>query len=298
MTWIQLSLISAIFSATAAIVQKKMLRTIDPILFSFLTSLPILAGTMYYYQPGVWSTLTVSMTMAFVFKTFLSALFFVAVMYSLKNNELSSALPLLALTPGLVAVSAFFFLGEKLLVLEIIGLVCLLIGPYLLELRVGEPWTRPFTSIARQRSRWFIIAALALSVATSLLDKYFLKTKLTPNNFLFLQHFYMVLIFSVFLLVALLFKKVDLKVQRRTLSTWTAWAGLILIGAITVIYRAAQIFAIKKADSIAMVLSIKRLSVFFAVVIGGRLLAEKSLLRKSIATAIIIAGTLCIIRFN
>jgi hypothetical protein len=42
------------------------------------------------------------------------------------------------------------------------------------------------------------------------------------------------------------------------------------------------------------VLSVKRISVFIAVVIGGKLFNEKNLFRKALATAIMVAGAIMI----
>ena len=54
-------------------------------------------------------------------------------MLALKNLEISNALPLLALTPGFVAVFAFLILGESLKTLEVVGLLFLIFGTFILE---------------------------------------------------------------------------------------------------------------------------------------------------------------------
>ncbi|MGE5500287.1 MAG: hypothetical protein ACM3Q2_19600, partial [Syntrophothermus sp.] len=68
---------------------------------------------------------------------------------------------------------------------------------------------------------------------------------------------------------------------------------IVFIALLTIVYRYTEIAAVKNAP-VALVLSIKRISVFFAVIIGGRIFKESSLLIKSIATAIIIAGVILI----
>ncbi|MBI9067383.1 MAG: hypothetical protein JEZ09_08835, partial [Salinivirgaceae bacterium] len=86
------------------------------------------------------------------------------------------------------------------------------------------------------------------------------------------------------------------KKAKNTISSTlkNSWKLILLISVFTIIYRYSHILAIK-AGSVALVLSIKRTSVFFATVIGGHYFNEKNLLRKSLATLLMIAGAICII---
>ena len=72
------------------------------------------------------------------------------------------------------------------------------------------------------------------------------------------------------------------------------WKLIVLIAVFAVIYCYSHILAVK-AGSVALVLSIKRTSVFFATVFGGRYFKERNLLQRSIAVAIMIAGAVIII---
>ena len=71
------------------------------------------------------------------------------------------------------------------------------------------------------------------------------------------------------------------------------WLWIILIAVLTAGYRYTQIRAIKIAP-VSLVLSVKRISVFIAVIIGGKLFNEKNLLKKTLATAIMVAGAIMI----
>jgi uncharacterized membrane protein len=71
------------------------------------------------------------------------------------------------------------------------------------------------------------------------------------------------------------------------------WFWIILIAVLTAGYRYTQIKAIKIAP-VSLVISVKRISVFIAVVIGGKLFNEKNLFRKALATAIMVAGAIMI----
>jgi uncharacterized membrane protein len=73
------------------------------------------------------------------------------------------------------------------------------------------------------------------------------------------------------------------------------WLWIALVALLTTGYRFAQTAAVKAAP-VAVVLSVKRLSVFFTVMLGGYIFRERSLLKKTVATAIIIAGAIMIMK--
>ncbi|MGE5457421.1 MAG: EamA family transporter [Methanococcaceae archaeon] len=289
MNWIFLAFISAIFSATAAISQKKVLFSIEGLEFSFMVScistvfaIPFLLNVDYHHLEavnlGILFLKTIPGTMAFLF-----------VMLSLKNLEISKALPLLALTPGLVAIFAFFILGDTISLMETGGIILLFTGTYLIETKAGQNILDPFRVFLKSRNHHYVIIALMLFTLTSIVDRYLLgRFKLEPSAFMGFQQLFMTL---NFLVVMLWFKKKPFSLPRR-LSDDT-WKWIVFISALTIIYRYTEILAVKNAP-VALVLSIKRTSVFFAVVIGGRLFKESNLLLKAAATAIIITGVILI----
>ena len=65
---------------------------------------------------------------------------------------------------------------------------------------------------------------------------------------------------------------------------------IVVVSIFTVIYRFTQIEATKLAPA-ALVLSVKRLSILIAVVLGGKLFSEENLSRRIIAVIIILVGT-------
>ena len=69
---------------------------------------------------------------------------------------------------------------------------------------------------------------------------------------------------------------------------------IILISLFTIGYRYSLLEAMKIAP-IALVLSIKRTSIFFAAVIGGKIFSEQSVFRRGIAALLMLAGVYFII---
>ncbi|HEX2869347.1 MAG TPA: DMT family transporter [Ignavibacteriales bacterium] len=285
MNWFILAFTSAVFSAMAAISQKKVLFKIEGLEFSFLVSIVSLIFSLPFIALTNYSTLVPANLFILFLKTIPGTAAFFLVMLSLKNLEISKALPLLALTPGLVAIFAFIILKDELTLTETGGIVLLFIGTYLIETRPGQKIFDPFTTLIKSKKHHYVLGALLLFTLTSIIDRWLLgRYKLMPEAFMGFQQLFMA--FN-FLAVIFFIKKKPLHVIR-SIDT-SVWKWIVLIALLTIVYRYTEILAVRSA-SVALVLAVKRISVFIAVVIGGRLFKESSLLLRAAATVIIIVG--------
>jgi drug/metabolite transporter (DMT)-like permease len=290
MEWYVLALISAVFSAFAAILEKKILFRQEPISFTFILSIFNFILASLFLSSFDISSIALAPLLVLLLKSVLNAIAFLMVMYAIKNLELSECLPLLVLTPGFIAIFGFIFLGEVLTIAQISGLILLILGIYVLGLEDKQKIFSPFRKLIKVKAYRFIFVALALFTTTSLLDRFILvKQKLVPEAFMFYQHLFFALIF----LIIFLFTKDKLANLRKNIKL--SWSPIISLAVITIIYRYAEILAVKAAPATALAIVLKRLSVLFAVIIGGRLFNEKNLLRKAIATMILIAGAVLVV---
>lgn len=291
MTWFVVALLSAFLSAFAAITQKKVLYDFGALEFSFLLSLVNLIFSVPFFFFIDYGTInSFNLSILFV-KSVIGVAAFFCVMVSLKNLEISNALPLLALTPGFIAIFAFIFLGESLKTLEVVGLSVLIIGTYLLESQSLKEIFSPFNVFIKSKYHRFIILALLLFTASSILDKLLLiKLNLSPVSLTAFQHIYFAILFAI---VYFTFKNKlaapPVKLGKENLG-WIALISILTIG-----YRYTQVAAIGLA-SVALVLAIKRTSVFWATVIGGKIFSDKDLLKRSIAAILILIGAILILR--
>jgi drug/metabolite transporter (DMT)-like permease len=286
--WWILALISALFSGGAAIIEKKVLFKEKALSFTTLLALFNLILCIPFFFFIDFANLSLNGLLVLFIKSLLGAFAFLCVMQGIKDLELSSALPLLVLTPGLVAFFAFIFLGEALNGIEIIGMILLLVGTYVLQLKKNQKILDPFKAFLKSKGYYYILGALVLFTITSVLDKALLSNfKVPVNAFIGFQHLFFALIFFVLLLA---FKKE--KDFKHTVKH--SWKWLVLLSGITIVYRYTQILAVK-VSPVALVLSLKRISVFFAVLIGGRIFKESNLLKKAIATALMVLGAVLVI---
>ncbi len=291
MTWFIIALLSAFLSAFAAINQKKVLFDIGALQFSFILSLVNLVFSIPFFFFIDYQTINSINLLVLLIKSIIGVAAFFLVMLSLKNLEISNALPLLALTPGFVAVFAFLFLGESLKTIEVIGLVFLIAGSFILESKNSKGLFSPFIIFFKSKYHRFILIALLLFTASSILDKLLLiKLNLSPISLTAFQHIYFAMFFSIFYLF---FRNKGTTAPVRINKNTLGWIALISI--ITIGYRFTQIVALSMA-SVALVLAIKRTSVFWATLIGGKIFNDKNLLRRSIAAILILIGAILILK--
>ncbi len=192
--WLLLASASAFFSAAAAVAQKKILFRIDAVAFSFMLSIVLMGfsiGTMSFTDVLHLSSITL---IIIIVKSIINAAAFLFVMMALQRGGISSTLPLLALTPGVTALLAYGALGEKISGYEILGLLFMIAGVFLLERNEfaasnDKQW---FDS-----SRWYIGSALLLFAISSVFDKYLVSgIKTPPLVVLFYQHAVFLLLYG------------------------------------------------------------------------------------------------------
>lgn len=298
MNWFIIALLSALFSAAAALSQKKVLFKIDALTFSFYVSLAGLLFSFPFFIGLNLEGINQSALLILYFKSILGTFAFLFVMLVLKNFEISKGLPFMVLTPGIVAVFAFIFLNDVLSVNEIIGIILLMLGTYLLELKKinGKLYfisPKEFICEIKTSKKYkYILFALILFTASSILDRLLLTDyKFKPHDFMAFQQLFFAVNFTVIYLI--INKKIDFNSikENKNIFYW-----IILIGIFTIGYRYTQIEAIKLAP-VALVLAVKRISVFFSVIAGGKIFDEKYFVLRAAATVIMVAGTILLIKY-
>ncbi|MBU2491203.1 MAG: EamA family transporter [Bacteroidetes bacterium] len=291
MQWFFIALLSSFLSAFAAITQKKVLFNRGPLEFSFLLSIVNLLFSIPFFFFIDYGTIHSYNLFILFIKSIIGVSAFLCVMTALKNLQISNALPLLALTPGFVAVFAFIFLGESLKTTEVIGLISLIAGTYILESKNLKEILSPLNVFLKSKYHHYVILALLLFTASSIMDKLLLiKLNLTPISLTAFQHLFFALLF---LMIYLLYGGVK-KFEHINFNKKDLW-WIVLISILTIGYRYTQIVSISLA-SVALTLAVKRTSVLWATIIGGKIFKDSNLLKKTIAVLFILLGAVLILK--
>lgn len=291
MTWFFIALLSSFLSAFAAISQKKVLFNLNPVQFSYYLSIANLVLSIPFFFFIDYDAINFSNLSVLFIKSLIGVAAFLCVMTALKNLQISNALPLLALTPGFVAVFAFLFLGESLKIYEVLGLISLILGTYILESKNLKEILFPLNVFLKSKYHQYILAALLLFTASSVMDKLLVaKMSLTPISLTAFQHAYFA---ALFFIIYFAFKSKLENHSHQLQKPDVLW--ILLISVLTIGYRYTQIVSVSLA-SVALTLAVKRTSVLWATVIGGKIFKDTNLLKKTIAVLFILLGAILILR--
>ncbi|MFH1195843.1 MAG: DMT family transporter [bacterium] len=291
MTWFIIALVSSFLSAFAAIAQKKVLFKQTPFEFSFHLSIVNLIFSIPFFFFIDYSTFTVSNLSILFVKSIIGVAAFLCIMTALKNMQISNALPLLALTPGFVALFAFLFLGESLKATDVIGLFALIAGTYILESKSLKEILFPLNVFLKSKYHHYILLALLLFTASSIMDKLLLvKMNLSPISLTAFQHLFFGLLFTA---IYFAYEKSKTNLAFEVNKKDIGWIAVISV--LTIGYRFTQVWAVG-LSSVALVLAVKRTSVLWATIIGGKIFKDSNMLKKAIAVVFIILGAILILR--
>jgi drug/metabolite transporter (DMT)-like permease len=290
MNWFLLASCSALLSATAAIIQKKVLFRLTALEFSFLVSCVILIFSLFIPFSIDATSISSTTLIILIGKSILGGLAFLLVMMSLEHNQISTALPLLGTTPAVTALLALPLLGESLQHWEWLGIGLMVAGTYLLEKRPSQKVFQSFHEFFVFKNHHYIFGAVGLFAVSSIADKLLLSGyKIDPLIILFYQHLIYCLIFgSLVFIRRMSFRDLLHKGQNQ-------FPFIFLIAILTVAYRFTQLGATQLAP-VALVLAVKRTSILYASFFGGKLFSDERLPQKLIGGALIIASGFIILR--
>jgi drug/metabolite transporter (DMT)-like permease len=284
MNWVVLATVSALLSAAAAVAQKRTLFRVGALEFSFLVSAAVLALTLFV--PFTQDVLALSPRAFAVLgiKSLVGGVAFLLVMMALERNPISGALPVLGLTPAVTGVLATLLLRDTLGPGEWAGLALMTAGLYALEAKPRGGLVRPLAEAVASGRHRLMFGAVLLFALSSVGDKLLVSgMRVPPNVVLFHQHVVYTSVFGVLLLV----RRVPLATLARGVRS--QWPMLLAIAVLTLGYRFFQLQA-TRTGPVALVLAVKRTSILYATLAGGRLFSEQRLGPRALAALLIVAA--------
>lgn len=284
--WFGFAGLSALFLAGEMIVQKKVLlreHATEYMAVISIVNLIVALPAIFLIQP-VASNLII---LIFI-KSIFASIFFWMIAKSLRHMCISSHAPLLNISPIFVAILAWIFLGEQMTIAHAFGVLLIVFGAYLLELKNGiKGAVHPFIEMCCNRYFIYLLIALLASAVAILLDKVIVE-RTDIWTFLFYQRVFIALIFTTIIYV--LYDGHDGII--RGFRKYGKW-----IGAASILYNIGDIFYFRALQLafVSLVIPIKRMATLIAAVVGGTILSEEGIWRKAAACLIMIAGTALLI---
>lgn len=207
----------------------------------------------------------------------------IATLVKIKAYEISDVsliAPITSISPGLTAIAAFFIVNESTTLLGSIGLILIMVGVYVMNLKKEMTLLEPFISIFKHRGVQLIFLVLLLYSVSASYDKIGV---LASSPILW------VLAIHIFISLALfpIMKKVETNWRKKFLDNKK---NLIIMGLLS---GGSIIFQMMSLELILVsyTISIKRMSVLISVFLSWVILGEKNNIKKrALASFIILLG--------
>ncbi|MBM9537904.1 EamA family transporter [Desulfobulbus alkaliphilus] len=290
MTWLSLALLCAFSLAAADALTKKLLvgySAVELVVVRFGVTAVLLLPLLLVNPPQAIPPLMFWVWVGSALP--LEILAMILYMTAIRDSPLSLTLPYLAFTPVFVVLTALLLLGEQVSLQGFFGILLVVAGAYGLNVehaRIREPrsWLAPILAIGREKGSRLMLGVAFIYSMTSVLGKgalqYMPATTFGPLYFVVLGLFTL-LVFSWHQQDAL-----------RVL--WRPSWGHLVIGLLMAMMVVTHFLAIELVQ-VAYMISVKRTSILFGIVLGALLFAETRLLQHLLAAALMVAGVALIV---
>lgn len=286
MPWYLLALLGAALDATYYALVKKYLDSVRPYILgagAFLSAGFILClVSLIRGIPAIGPDFYLGVVVTSILNIIAIILSFKA----LRTTDISLALPMLSFTPVFVILTSYLVLHEVPSRAGIAGIILVVIGSYILNLQKNAALLEPFRQMFKNKGIFYMLI-VAFLYSSSVFD----KMVVVNSDTLFGTGIITLIIGSSFLVLSLFQNANVLREIKLNLPRF------LLLGAITFLI-ALTVNTAFTMNLVANVISIKRLSILFAVLFGGLVLKEANLAKRLVGAAIMVAGMAMIVIFD
>ena len=282
MYWLFLSLASAILVATKNVITRKLvfLTDTETILYSKYLAASLFAFLLVFFT-GI-----PEIKPAFYYSIFVASIIDIIAAWCFLNaiasTQLAKTYPLVAFTPIFLLGTSFFILGEVPSALGLAGILLIVCGAYLLRvesIKVGI--LEPVKLLLKEKSsRYMLIAAFLFSF----LAAFFKKAILNSSPFFALC--VTQLLSTLFLTVFFLKRKMVGILCKRIVDNFK----LLFVSGIVTFLAGVALFAAFQLGLASYVVSVKRTSILFTIILGYIFFKEDNLIRSLIIGSIMVLG--------
>lgn len=288
MGWISFALLTAFSRSLTDVAGKTGLKKVDEyivVLAMYLFSLPFIAVALYFtgipkLETNFWIALPIGALLNIVAN--------VLYMRAIKTSDLSLSIPLITFTPLFMLMTSPIILGEFPGPYGIIGIVLIVAGAYLLNVRHAKKGLlAPFRALLKTKGPRLMLAVAFIWSISSNFD----KMGIQGSSALFWAFFINLAIAVGTLPLVLIYSRKhlpELKKQMKPLLAVGFFNGLTII---------FQMIAVSMT-LVAYVIAIKRSSAVMSVLMGALFFKEKGIKERLLGAIIMILGVLFISLIN
>ncbi len=285
MSWVFYALITAFSIASADAISKKALVRSNEYVVAWVRqgyALPFLTVAFFFIDiPSLDRTFWLTLLLAIPLDVAAIILYVKAINLS----PLSMTIPFIALSPVFVIITAFVILGELPDISGLIGILLIVTGAYLLNVRATRHGVLgPIKAIRKEKGSVLMIIVAFIYSFTSTLG----KVAVLHSSPLFFGAFYPFILTFIFTAIAGFKGQLSGIVSR----PWT----FLGIGFFIAMMMLSHYVAISLTD-VAYMISVKRCSLLFSVVYGWVLFRETNISERLVGSVLMIAGIVAITLF-
>lgn len=207
---------------------------------------------------------------------------------ALRHAELSEVAPLTNLRVIATLVFAYFILRDTPDLINLVGILFVVVGAYLLELQPRASLLDPFTAFSHSRSMLNLLFSVVLYGFSAVLIKIILGF-VDPASYLF---FLYVTLFVSYLVLDFFLQPENLRSLRTIFKTNNLILGL---AALTLFAGRSFILLAFEEGSVTLATAVLQSSVFFSVLAGSFYFQEKRMSRRMIFSLLIMVGVILVI---
>lgn len=211
-------------------------------------------------------------------KTFIVFLSWSLSFTAINKLPISVITPFDTINPIFAVIFGIFLLNEKITAVQCIGIAVMLLSYYF----IGKVGSKEVVRMWNNKYFYYMVAAAVLNAVSATLDKVILK-KVNPGQIQFWFCFFMTVLYMSVLMFKHLVKKDKLNLKP---DIFIPLMSLILVISDRVYFTAVNV----PASKIAVIMPLRKISVFVSVIIGGIIFKEKNLKQKFCCICILIAG--------
>lgn len=223
--------------------------------------------------------------------SFLGVFGFWFAMKALRHIDMGVEAPLLNLSIVFTVFFGYIFLGEKLELVDLVGIFFIFIGAYMIEINHGKiDFLYPLREFKSSKYFHFLFLGIIFYSLGTIVDRAVLK-QIDVWTYLFFVYLFLTI---NYIFVFLIFHRheVSLSTMFKEAKDSVGWAVLFSVSRLISNFLMATALTMLFAG---VVIAIKRLSVLLTVVFAGRLFHEKNLRWRLFSSMVIILGVILII---
>lgn len=286
MTWLYLSLLSALAHAIANIARRTHGSLADPAELSWwclLLSTPVGIALVLFDPTSLYQSLDFILpaTASGILCTVASILCFKAYKYA----DASAIAPISNLLPLGIVVSSLIILQVAPSALGLLGVVLIVAGVFYSSVHGRHSLLHPFKQLTKNKGSRAMLLVISIWSVTTVFDKIALGNMSATFLTLYIQ-LSMLTLTSLYLLARP--QRRRLKRGERVFRRW-GW-HLITISFFTTVAVTLQGFAIQSVENPSYVLAVKRLDTLIVIVLAYFLLHERHIMKRFIGSLIAVAG--------